>query len=49
MNSKIVKILLYIVPIFAIALYFIDHLIPWYVFDIYVSVVALIAVTKISN
>ena len=43
MNSKTLTILLYLVPVLAIVLYFVDILILWYVFDVYVSIVAILA------
>ena len=43
MNSKILTILLYLVPVLAIILYFVDILTLWYAFDVYVSIVAILA------
>ncbi len=49
MNSKILTTLLYLVPVLAIVLYFVDNLPLWYTFDVYVSVVALIAARQIKG
>ena len=43
MNSKTLTILLYLVPVLAIVLYFVDILTLWYAFDVYVSIVAILA------
>lgn len=47
MNKKILGTLLCFVPVLAIVLYFVDNLPLWYAFDVYVSVIALIAVKQI--
>ncbi len=43
MVKKTLTILLYLVPMLAIVLYFVDILTLWYVFDVYVSIVAILA------
>ena len=43
MDSKILTILLYLVPVLAVVLYFVDILTLWYMFDVYVSIVAILA------
>ncbi len=39
--NKTLTMLLYLVPVLAIVLYFVDILTLWYVFDVYVSIVAI--------
>lgn len=46
---KILKILLYLVPILAIVLYFVDILTLWYAFDVYVSIVAIWAAQTLKK
>ncbi len=49
MNSKILVVLLYLVPVLAIVLYFVDILTVWYVFDVYVSIVAILAALALKR
>ncbi len=49
MNSKILTILLYLVPVLAIVLYFVDILTLWLVFDVYVSIVAILAAQALKR
>lgn len=49
MDPKILTILLYLVPVLAIVLYFVDILTLWYAFDVYVSIVAILAVQGLKK